>query len=313
MQLLLLGQILGPIFDYGHSHWWVPVLYIKAMTLIATQTALSRPKYEYPKMFFHFFFGISFVPLAVTLFIVTFILRVKPWWEPQYSIPLAGMILNNALTGVSLGVNSLLTDLRDNSDRIEVLVAMGASRWEACRGVLSTAIVTANTPTINTLTVVGLVSIPGMMTGQIIGGNSPEAAAGYQLVAMFMILCANSFSVFVVCYLALCAVVSPDGRLSTDKISKRSSAFTWTRLLALLQGLKSNVAWSCRTCCGAFSEGEAERGSSSASAARGRVSRRGERQGVRRSGRRGVGVGVGDGGSEITQPLARGGEPLGIV
>ena len=76
------------------------------------------------------------------------------------------------LTHVSLGVNQLVTELKEGRDRVELLVSVGATRWEACGALVRQACVVANIPTINTLTVVGLVSIPGMMTGE-----SPQAIA----------------------------------------------------------------------------------------------------------------------------------------
>ena len=79
--------------------------------------------------------------------------------------------------GISLGINSMVTQLKEGSAQVEMLVAMGASRWEACRSLVRTACVVANFPTMNTLSVVGVVSIPGMMTGQIIGGSSPQVTA----------------------------------------------------------------------------------------------------------------------------------------
>ena len=224
MQLMVLGQVLVPIFEYGHVHWWAPALYIVGMGLVAAHAALSRPAYVYPGMACHFVIGLTGISVLVALIVVALVLRVEPLWEPQYCIPLAGMIFNNALTGISLGVNSLITELKEGRERIELLVGMGACRWEACKGLIKTASVVANTPTLNTMTVIGVVSIPGMMTGQIIGGNSPEEAAGYQLVVMFMILAANAFSVAVVCYLAMCTLVSKDGMLHTNKITKRKKS-----------------------------------------------------------------------------------------
>jgi len=265
IQLMVLGQILLPIFQYGHTHWWAPVVYILAMGLIAAHAALGRPKYEYPGISWHFLVGVGTVPVVIAFIIVGAVLRVKPLWEPQYCIPLAGMIFNNAITGISLGVNSLVTELKEGRDRIELLVSMGGSRWEVCKGLVKTASVVANTPTINTLSVVGLVSIPGMMTGQIIGGNSPQAAAGYQLIVMFMILSSNAFAVVICCYLALLTLVSPDGMLYTDKITKRAtlpsvSLFSRSRFKSISRAIR-NMCCCWRGVRGGGIGGGAGRGS----------------------------------------------------
>jgi len=102
IQLLVLGQILVPIFQYGHEHWWAPVLYILAMSLIAAQAALGRPKYVYPHIALHFTAGLVTTPLLAAVFVVGPVLKVDPLWEPQYCIPLTGMILNNAISVFSL-------------------------------------------------------------------------------------------------------------------------------------------------------------------------------------------------------------------
>ena len=99
IQLMVLGQILVPIFRYGHDHWWVSLVYVLAMSLVAAHAAATRPKYTYRGMGWHFILCVGTVPFIVTVVVVAFVLRVVPLWEPQYCIPLSGMIFNNALTG----------------------------------------------------------------------------------------------------------------------------------------------------------------------------------------------------------------------
>ena len=99
IQLMVLGQILVPIFRYGHDHWWASLLYVLSMSLVAAHAAATRPKYTYRGMGWHFILCVGTVPFIVTVVVVAFVLRVVPLWEPQYCIPLSGMIFNNALTG----------------------------------------------------------------------------------------------------------------------------------------------------------------------------------------------------------------------
>lgn len=109
IQLMVLGQILVPIFRYGHDHWWVTLVYVLAMSLVAAHAAVTRPKYTYRGMGWHFFLSVGTVPCIVTVVVVDFVLRVAPLWEPQYCIPLSGMIFNNALTGAIRQPLSLYT------------------------------------------------------------------------------------------------------------------------------------------------------------------------------------------------------------
>ncbi len=115
------------------------------------------------------------------------IVRVHPWYRPQYAIPLLGMILGNTLNGVSLGLDRLGGELSGRRDQVESLLALGASRWEAVREPIRQAVRTGLIPTINAMMVVGIVSLPGMMTGQLLAGTSPVEAVKYQVVIMFLI------------------------------------------------------------------------------------------------------------------------------
>jgi hypothetical protein len=83
--------------------------------------------------------------------------RPRPWWDPQYSIPTLGLMLGNAISGVAVGLGALLEDFAANGDRIELLLCLGASRWEATRGAVARAVRLALTPLLNQLNVVGLV------------------------------------------------------------------------------------------------------------------------------------------------------------
>ena len=101
--------------------------------------------------------------------------RPSPWWNAQYSIPTLGLMLGNAVTGVAVGLGTLLDELGRGSggDGLELMLCLGASRWEAARGPVARAAKLAMTPILNQLSVVGLVWIPGMMTGQMIAGADP--------------------------------------------------------------------------------------------------------------------------------------------
>ena len=112
---------------------------------------------------------------------------VRPWYSPQYAVPLLGMILGNTLTGISLGLDRLGGELAARRAQVEALLALGATRWEAARCPIQEAVRTGLIPILNSMMVVGIVSLPGMMTGQILAGASPLEAVKYQIVIMFLI------------------------------------------------------------------------------------------------------------------------------
>ncbi len=113
------------------------------------------------------------------------------------TVPIIGMILGNAISAIGVGMNTVQKEFAENRDKVETYLAMGASRFEACKPIAVEALTLALLPTVNqlrwgfksgnelTLSVIGLISIPGMMTGAIIGGQSVEQAARLQMIIMF--------------------------------------------------------------------------------------------------------------------------------
>jgi putative ABC transport system permease protein len=150
------------------------------------------------------------------------IVGVDPWWEPQYFIPLLGMILGNALTGISLGLDRTMDMLDDGRGRVETRLAWGATAWEAARPVAAEALRTGMIPIINSMSAVGLVTIPGMMTGQILSGTAPALAARYQILIMFLIAGATAMGTALSVLLTVRVMFDRDHRLRIDKLRKVS-------------------------------------------------------------------------------------------
>ncbi len=185
VQLLLIGLVLEWVFRV--DRWYVVLGMMTIMTVVAGVAATQRTRFRYPGMRSRSLlatWGSSWVVAAIAL---GAIVRVRPWYTPQYAIPLLGMILGNTLNGVSLGLDRLGGELAARRDRVEGLLALGASRWEAASGPVREAVKTGLIPTINAMMVVGIVSLPGMMTGQLLAGTSPVEAVKYQVVIMFLV------------------------------------------------------------------------------------------------------------------------------
>ncbi len=191
LQLLLIGLVLEWVFRV--ERWYIVVAILALMTLIAGVTAAQRNRRRFPGIWFNTIVSVwaaSWLVAAYGLLVV--IQGTTTWYEPQYAIPLMGMILGNALNGTSIGLNSFTETLVAQREQVESALALGATRWEAARLPLQQAVRTGMIPIINAMMVVGIVSLPGMMTGQLLSGTSPLEAVKYQIVIMFLIASATA-------------------------------------------------------------------------------------------------------------------------
>ena len=193
VQLLLIGYVLAWIF--GAHNGWLILLVLAIMLLASSWIALGAVK-AHRRVLLLSSLGAITVGGGLTLALVTqVVLQMEPWYLPRYMIPLAGMVFANAMTAVSLAAERLYAELEHTSD------------WEKARLIAYQA---AMIPVINSLFAVGLVSLPGMMTGQILSGVSPLIAARYQIMVMCMIFSAAGISTAI--FLSLCR-----GRLLAEK------------------------------------------------------------------------------------------------
>jgi putative ABC transport system permease protein len=185
VQLLLIGLVLDWIFRV--NRWYVVLGLMLVMTIVAGSAAIRRTHIRYPGVWLSSIVSVwssSWLMTALALFVIV---PVKPWFSPQYAIPLLGMILGNTLNGISLGLDRLGGELAANRTQVEAILALGATRWEAARQPIQQAVRTGLIPIMNSMMVVGIVSLPGMMTGQILAGANPVEAVKYQIVIMFLI------------------------------------------------------------------------------------------------------------------------------
>jgi putative ABC transport system permease protein len=185
VQLLLVGLVLEWVFRL--NRWYVVLGLMIFMTLVGGTVSLRRVHFRYPGIWLSSLVSVwasSWLMAAVALFVIV---PARPWYSPQYAIPLLGMILGNTLNGISLGLDRLGGELSAKRGQVETLLALGATRWEAARQPVQQAVRTGMIPLINSMMVVGIVSLPGMMTGQLLVGVDPLQAVKYQIVIMFLI------------------------------------------------------------------------------------------------------------------------------
>jgi len=219
IQLLVVGHLLEWVFRIDRGYVVVAVMLF--MVAVASRAAVRRSERTYSGATLHAFLTLVLTASLTTFTVTHAIIGVSPWYRPQYVIPLLGMILGNSLTGISLCQDSLLEALAERTDRIEAELALGATRWEAVRDPLREAVRRGMIPIINAMSVVGLVSLPGMMTGQILEGASPVGAVKYQIIVMFMLAAATSLGCIVTAILTYQRLFSRRHQLLGDTISAR--------------------------------------------------------------------------------------------
>lgn len=185
VQLALVGYLL--VYVFGLDRWPLVVAVLAVMLVVATREAVvrqdRRPRSLYPIAGIALLAGSGLTLVYVSVVVV----QVEPWYNPRYLIPLFGMIIGNAMNGAALAIERLASEMDSRRAEIEAYLALGADAKEASRGPVRSALRAALIPTINSLMVVGIVALPGMMTGQIIAGASPLVAIRYQIVVMFML------------------------------------------------------------------------------------------------------------------------------
>lgn len=137
------------------------------------------------------------------------ILKPRPIWNPRYLLPIVGMLLGNSINGISITLDTITTSLVEKQSEVDLYLSFGADQYEAVSGIIAHSIHKGTTPSLNMMCVVGIVSIPGMMTGQILGGSSPMVAARYQVMIIFLIaLSTLSTIMFSSCFTVMSAFCS---------------------------------------------------------------------------------------------------------
>jgi len=187
VQLVLMGYVLTFLFAAVSPFW--TALAAVMMVLFASREIVARQKRRL-KGLWNYGLGAACTLLAagtVTVFSLLTELRPEPWYHPRYALPLLGMILGNTMTGISLGLDVLSNGVMRERNAIEARLALGGSRYQALLPVIRDALRSGFMPTINGMAAIGLVSLPGMMTGQILAGVEPIDAVKYQLLIMFLI------------------------------------------------------------------------------------------------------------------------------
>ncbi|MFP4177804.1 MAG: ABC transporter permease [Acholeplasmataceae bacterium] len=196
VQLILIGYLLIYIFDHPHPLWTLFVILL--MILFAIHTVLKKfPGQLSPKLKRVIATSLPLCGLPILIFFLLVVIGIEPYFDPQYVIPIAGMIIGNSMTGISLGLNTMIKGMRVEREAIEAHLLLGATPRQATKDLIDHAFDNAITPTINSMLGMGIIFLPGMMTGQILAGVVPTMAIQYQIVIMLGILSSVSATTFI--------------------------------------------------------------------------------------------------------------------
>jgi putative ABC transport system permease protein len=184
-QLFMMGFVLKFIFE--NSNVFLVIGLFVWMVFWASRIINKRVTNKPFDMQMSIFLTMVTTYILISAITTGGLLQLGHWYEPRYFIPLAGMVIGNSMNAIALSLDRLFVELRDKREEVEQMLIFGADSQLAMRPALQAAVRTGMTPSINSMMSVGLVFIPGMMTGQILGGQEPVDAARYQIMIMLMI------------------------------------------------------------------------------------------------------------------------------
>ncbi|ABK98698.1 ABC transporter permease [Pelobacter propionicus] len=197
IQLFAVGALLHLVFSVRSPLATLAILLV--MGLCTLQVVGGRMERKMPR-----FYRVMATALLTGCGGATFVLcglalDYTPWYDPRYLIPLAGMIIGNSMNGATLAAERLASGIHERREELEAAICLGATSRQAAEPIVRQAFRAALMPTINTMAAMGIVSLPGMMTGQILSGTDPIVAVRYQIA----IMCAITGAVGISSYLIL--------------------------------------------------------------------------------------------------------------
>ncbi|MCC5848574.1 MAG: ABC transporter permease [Verrucomicrobia bacterium] len=209
VQLLFVGLYLHVVFELDHPG--VTLLWLLVMVLVADASILRGCGLRIQVFAFPLFFAILLGTILPALFFTFLVLRLDAPFEAQYLIPIGGMILGNCLRADIIGLQHFSENLKKRESHYLLCLSQGASRTEALRPFFRDALQAALGPTLASMATIGLVSLPGMMTGVILAGADPGTAIRYQIAIMISIFSGTALTVFLAIHFSIPRGFSPAG------------------------------------------------------------------------------------------------------
>ena len=218
VQLGAIGFVLKFIFAQTSPVWTFGLAMV--MILVAGREVTARQSLSF-EGFAAYGLGTAtlfFVGMVGTLVGVGLLISPDPWYAPRYILPVLGMMLGNTMSGIALSMETLTTTAKREQSAIEAHLAMGANRFEALKSAHRQSLRTGMMPIINAMAASGIVSLPGMMTGQILSGVDPVEATKYQLLIMFLIAGGTAFGVLIASFGGIYLLTDERHRLRLDRL-----------------------------------------------------------------------------------------------
>lgn len=185
LQLLVVGYVLAAVFEFKHPLLVVGM--VGVMAAIASIVTRNRISQKIPNLLPIVAGSIVTGTVLTLVYTTLFVIQPSTWYEPQFLIPLAGIVIGNAMTGATIAGERLVSTLNSSRLEIETHLSLGATPQQAVAQYRRDVVKAGLIPTINTMMVVGLVTLPGIMTGQLLSGVPPLVATSYQMVILFML------------------------------------------------------------------------------------------------------------------------------
>ncbi len=219
VQLLFIGVVLKTLFEHATIGWLSLMAFI--MLCAAGREIMLRQKRRFSGIWG---FGLGTLAMFISSFTITIaallaVIQKQPWYAPQYAVPLLGMMLGNTMNGISIGMDRLTSTAWKQRAVIENRLVLGQSWREAISDIRRESISSGMIPIINAMSIAGLVSLPGMMTGQILAGNLPLEAAKYQILIMFMISGGTGLGTITAIWLGSKRLFDDRQRLRLDRLN----------------------------------------------------------------------------------------------
>ena len=211
-QLFLMGYVLAYIFQIRLP--WMVVLLFVGMIFFAARIVAGRVRGKGIPVMGPVLVSMLLSYLAISYLVSAAVVRADPWWEPRVFLPLGGMVVGNSMNAMALALERLFSEVKNRRIEVETLLCLGADQREATEGISRNAVKAGMIPSINSMMGVGLVFLPGMMTGQILGGADPVTAIKYQIVVMLMLVGSTTLGSVAAVWLARKRIFTPAQQLN---------------------------------------------------------------------------------------------------
>ncbi|HOH97849.1 MAG TPA: ABC transporter permease [Candidatus Cloacimonadota bacterium] len=192
VQLAVIGIALQ--FIFAQMKLWLTLLWMLIMIMSAVLTLKGRLKFQRKLLLPVLITALGSTSLIIMPWLLILVIKPDPLYSPMYAIPIYGMVLGNSMNSCALALERFESGLADNWKAYYTRLSLGANLWEATLPAFKKAMQTSLMPQLLTIASIGVVSLPGMMTGQILGGASPLVAIKYQMMIMISIFCGVSIT-----------------------------------------------------------------------------------------------------------------------